>query len=83
MSPGEIHRRCFELFVMRHCAMRRPTDFLRTRRRHLPAIAQVYEGPSLGGKVRDTVSGTSGPRGGTRPSLRSPVNHFGQEAGAR
>ena len=27
MSPGEIHRRCFELFVMRHCAMRRPTTF--------------------------------------------------------
>lgn len=26
-SPGEIHRRCFELFVMRHCAMRRPTTF--------------------------------------------------------
>jgi hypothetical protein len=26
-SAGEIHRRCFELFVMRHVAMRRPTTF--------------------------------------------------------
>jgi len=26
-SAGEIHRRCFELFVMRHGAMRRPTTF--------------------------------------------------------
>ncbi len=26
-SAADIHRRCFELFVMRHCAMRRPTTF--------------------------------------------------------